>query len=425
MRIVRWVLLLAVLVGVGWVYKTVSGVAGNASPATLFRIVQQPRDFFLGKERVNVLIVGKDYNRDARGMPYTKNARADTIMLLSLDLAKRQAAAVSVPRDTYVVAPDGVGGKINGTFSRGGVELLKQTLERTFGLEIDHHAVIKDTAIKNIVDALGGVWVETIDEMHYDDNWGGLHIHLPKGRQFINGEQAVGFVRFREVNTYKLDRWGNRVPIYPVKHSKEEGDIRRTERQQQLVRSIAQQATTPQNLLRLEAIADVVFREVETDLSRPQILALGVRLGRSGLGDLQSTTLPGQGGYFGGAYYYNLDRERSQALVDWLLKGDEAAGRRLVRVNVYNASRLGGVARATAGRLGQQGYRVQRTDTAREASEVSRVVYKQAAFEARAREIQQFLGIAELHKDPDSPEEADVIVTIGKDLGQRMLASGR
>ncbi|WP_245587706.1 LCP family protein [Calidithermus chliarophilus] len=425
MRIVRWVLLLAVLVGVGWVYKTVSGVAGNASPATLFRIVQQPRDFFLGKERVNVLIVGKDYNRDARGMPYTKNARADTIMLLSLDLARRQAAAVSVPRDTYVVAPDGVGGKINGTFSRGGVELLKQTLERTFDLTIDHHVVIKDTAIKNIVDALGGVWVETIDEMHYDDNWGGLHIHLPKGRQFINGEQAVGFVRFREVNTYKLDRWGNRVPIYPVKHSKEEGDIRRTERQQQLVRSIAQQATTPQNLLRLEAIADVVFREVETDLSRPQILALGARFGRSGLSDLQSTTLPGQGGYYGGAYYYNLDRARSQALVDWLLKGDEAAGRRLVRVSVYNASRLGGVARATAGRLGQQGYRIQRTDTAREASEVSRVIYKQAAFEARAREIQQFLGIAELHKDPDHPEEADVIVTIGKDLGQRMLASGR
>jgi len=425
MRIVRWVLLLAVLAGLGWVYKTLSGVAGNASPATLLRIVRQPRDFFLGKERVNVLIVGKDYNRDARGMPYTKNARADTIMLLSLDLARRQAAAISVPRDTYVLAPDGIGGKINGTFSRGGVELLKQTLKRSFDLEIDHHVILKDTAVKNIVDALGGVWVETIDEMHYDDNWGKLHIHLPKGRQFINGEQAVGFVRFREVNTYRLDRWGRRIPIYPVRHSKEEGDIRRTERQQQLLRAMAQQAITPQNLLRLEAIAEVVFREIETDLSRPQILALGARFGRSGLSGLQSTTLPGQGGYYGGVYYYNLDRTRSQALVDWLLKGDPEAGRRLVRVSVYNASRLGGVARATAGRLSQQGYGVQRTDTAARASETSRVIYKQAAFEERAREIQQLLGIAEVHKDPDYPEEADVIVMIGADLGQRMLASGR
>lgn len=425
MRVVRWVLLFAVLAGLGWLYKTVSAVAGHVPPATLLRIVQQPQDFFWGRERVNVLIVGKDYNRDSRGMPYTKNARADTIMLLSLDLAKRQAAAVSVPRDTYVVAPDGIGGKINGTFSRGGVELLKQTLERTFDLTIDHHVIIKDTAIKNIVDALGGVWVETIDEMHYDDNWGNLHIHLPKGRQFIDGEQAVGFVRFREVNTYKLDRWGNRIPIYPVRHSKEEGDIRRTERQQQLLRAMAQQAMTPQNLLRLEAIADVVFQEIETDLSRPQVMALGVRFGRSGLRDLQSTTLPGQGGYYGGAYYYNLDRQRSQALVDWLLKGEEEAGRRLVRLSVYNASRLGGVARATASRLEQQGYRIQRTDTAARPSEVSRVIYKQAAFEERAREIQQFLGIGELQKDPDYPEEADVIVLIGSDLGQRMLVWGQ
>jgi LCP family protein required for cell wall assembly len=425
MRVVRWVLLLAVLAGLGWVYKTVSAIAGHAPPATLLRVVQQPRDFFLGKERVNVLVVGKDYNRDSRGMPYTKNSRADTIMLLSLDLVRRQAAAISVPRDTYVVAPDGIGGKINATFSRGGVELLKQTLERSFDLTIDHYVIIKDTAIKNIVDALGGVWVETIDEMHYDDNWGNLHIHLPKGRQFIDGEQAVGFVRFREVNTYRLDRWGRRIPIYPVRHSKEEGDIRRTERQQQLLRAMAQQATTPQNLLRLEAIANVVFQEIETDLSRPQVMALGVRFARSGLSELQSTTLPGQGGYYGGAYYYNLDRQRSQALVDWLLKGEEEAGRRLVRVSVYNASRLGGVARATAERLGQQGYRVQRTDTAREVSGVSRVIYKQAAFEERAREIQQFLGITDLQKDPDYPEEADVIVLIGTDLGQRMLASGR
>lgn len=425
MRVVRWVLLLAVLAGLGWVYKTVSAIAGHAPPATLLRIVQQPQGFFLGKERVNVLIVGKDYNRDSRGMPYTKNARADTIMLLSLDLSRRRAAAISVPRDTYVVAPDGIGGKINGTFSRGGVELLKQTLERTFDLTIDHHVIIKDTAIRNIVDALGGVWVETIDEMHYDDNWGNLHIHLPKGRQFINGEQAVGFVRFREVNTYRLDRWGRRIPIYPVRHSKEEGDIRRTERQQQLLRAMAQQATTPQNLLRLEAIVNVIFQEIETDLSRPQVMALGVRFARSGLSELQSTTLPGQGGYYGGAYYYNLDRQRSQALVDWLLKGEEEAGRRLVRVSVYNASRLGGVARATAERLGQQGYSVQRTDTAASPRGVSRVIYKQAAFEERAREIQQFLGITDLQKDPDYPEDADVIVLIGTDLGQRMLAWGQ
>jgi LCP family protein required for cell wall assembly len=356
-------------------------------------------------------------------MPYSKNARSDTIMLLGLDMASGKASAVSVPRDSYVLAPDGIGGKINATFARGGVELLKATLEQTLGLQIDHHLVFKDTAVKEVVDALGGVWVETIDEMHYDDNWGNLHIHLPKGRQRINGEQAVGFVRFREVNTYKLDSRGRMKPIYPVKHSEEEGDIRRTERQQQLLRSIAREALTPQNLLRLEAIANTALGQLETDLSRMQMSALGARLGRGGLSNLHSTTLPGRGGYAGDAYVYWLEEERSQALVDWLIKGDEAAGRRMVKVAVFNASRLAGVARATATRLSGRGYSIKRIDTASERQSVSRVIYKQAAFEEKAREIQGFLRVSEIVKDPAYAEEADVSVFIGSDLGQQMLST--
>ena len=33
--------------------------------------------------------------------------------------------------------------------------------------------------------------------MDYDDNWGHLHIHLKPGLQHLNGQQAMGFVRFR------------------------------------------------------------------------------------------------------------------------------------------------------------------------------------------------------------------------------------
>jgi LCP family protein required for cell wall assembly len=422
MRIGRWIVLLA-LVGIGWAYKTIWGVSGQANPQTWLNAVQEPQSLFAGKDRVTVLIAGKDYNRDAKGMPYSKNARSDTIMLLGLDLASGKATAVSVPRDSYVLAPDGLEGKINSTFARGGVELLKATLEQAFGVQIDHHLVFKDTAVKQVVDALGGVWVETIDEMHYDDNWGNLHIHLPKGRQRINGEQAVGFVRFREVNSYTLDKRGRMRPIYPVKHSEEEGDIRRTERQQQLLRSMAKEALVPQNLLRLESIANTALGQLETDLARMQMAALGARLGRGGLSSLHSTTLPGRGGYAGPAYVYYLQKEKSQALVDWLIKGDEAAGRRMVKVAVFNASRLAGVARATATRLSGRGYSIKRIDTASERQSVSRVIYKQAAFEEKAREIQGFLRVSEIVKDPAYAEEADVSVFIGSDLGQQMLST--
>ncbi|PZA07902.1 MULTISPECIES: LCP family protein [unclassified Meiothermus] len=406
-RVFLGLMLLAVLAGAAWAYRLLHAVSGGAPPAELIRVVRDPEGFF-PRNRVNVLIVGKDYNYTRQDIAYSKNARSDTIMLLSLDLQSGSAAAVSVPRDTYVQATDGIEGKINGTFARGGVELLKQTLERTFGVHIDHYVILKDTAVKHIVDALGGVWVETIDAMRYDDSWGHLHIDLPKGRQFINGEQAVGFVRFRKSNQ-------------GAPPSKEEGDIRRTERQQQLLRAMAEQALQPSNLLRLDQIVNVALGEIETDLSRPQMMAIAARMGRQSLNNLRTATLPGTGGTYGGVYLYYLDREKAQALVDWLIKGDPTAGNRLVEVSVLNASDRGGVARATAGLLRQQGFSIQRADTARERQETSTLIYKQAALEPQARTIQQLLHIPKLEKNPDYPVGGDVVLLVGNDLSAAML----
>jgi len=406
-RVLLALVLLAGLAGAGWTYRLVHTVSGGASVGDLVRVVREPEGLF-PQTRVNLLIVGKDYNYTPQGIAYSKNSRSDTIMLLSLDLQGRQAAAVSIPRDTYVKAPDGIVGKINGTFARGGVELLKQTLERTFDLKIDHYVVLKDTAVKNIVDALGGVWVETLDAMRYDDSWGHLHVNLPKGRQFIHGEQAVGFVRFRKPNE-------------GAPPSKEEGDIRRTERQQQLLRAMAERALEPENLLRLDQIANVALGEVETDLTRPQIMAIAARMGRTALSNFHSVTLPGNGGTYGGAYFYYLDRERSQALVDCLLKGDPTAGNRLVEVSVLNASNRGGAARAAAGWLRQQGYSIQRTDTAPKRQETSILIYKQAALEPQAKAIGKLLQVQDIVKNPDYPVGGDVVLLVGNDLGAAAL----
>ena len=80
------------------------------------------------------------------------------------------------------------------------------------------------------------------------------------------------------------------------------------------------------------------------------------------------------------------------------------------------------MARATATRLSGRGYSIQRIDTANEGQSVSKIIYKQAAFEEKAREIQSFLRVSEIVKDPAFSEEADVTVFIGSDLGQQMLS---
>ena len=66
---------------------------------------------------------------------------------------------------------------------------------------------LKDNAVKEVVDSVGGVSVETIDTMDRDDAAANLHIHLPKGEQRLTGEQAIGFVRYREPT---VALWGGR-----------------------------------------------------------------------------------------------------------------------------------------------------------------------------------------------------------------------
>ncbi len=401
-----------------WVGGVVDSFAGEGgSVAQVWQGIANPRALFPGQSRLTLLLVGQDYNRDRRGIAYTKQSRSDTIMLLSLDLEARKLQAVSVPRDTLVRAPDGRSGKINGTFSRGGIDLLRATLEERFNIVVDEYVVIKPDAMRNIVDSVGGVEVESIDEMHYDDNWGGLHVHLPKGRFHVNGEEAEGFVRFREVNRYEITERGRMVPIRGVRGSLEEGDIRRAARQQQLVASLISSANSPRNLLRADRIIATGFNQIDTSLSRTQCLALAtIMRGVSGQG-LKSDTVPGTDDMRGGAYYYVLDDERAQATVDWLIKGDAAAMRKLVRVSVKNGTDTAGRARDTAALLERIGYTAYSAGNAPTAP-ATIVEYRKADYRDAAEEIRKFIGATSIAKaeDPGQPWDPEVQIVIGQDL---------
>ena len=386
----------------------------------VWRGISNPRSLFPGKDRIVVLLVGQDYNRTREGIAYTKRSRADTIMLLGVDLEHRRLSACSVPRDTFVRASDGVSGKINGTFARGGIELLEQTLVELLGIEPDYHVVIKPSAVRTIVDAVGGVRVESIDEMRYDDSWGGLHINLPKGPMFLNGEQAEGFVRFREVNRFRIDERGRRIPLRGVRPSKEEGDIRRTARQQQLIGALIAASNTPANWLKLDAIIDVGFSQVETNMDRTQLLALASLFrGQKGL-SLASATLAGRGETRGGAYYYIVDPETARDSARWLVLGDEEAGRRLLVVQVDNASGVRGLARRMAAELERLGYRAEVGDTL-DPQPTTSVTYGSAAVRPLAEALTREIGLGTLAKATDAEESPMLVrVALGQDAAGRL-----
>jgi LCP family protein required for cell wall assembly len=421
----------AITVGATWVGKVTSSLTEEGSGGILqvFQGISDPKSQFPNQDRFTVLLVGRDYNRDRKGIAYTKNSRADTIMLMSVDLENQRIGAVSIPRDTKVRAHDGRTGKINGTMSRGGIELLSETIEEMFDVNIDYHVVIKPDAVKEIVDSLGGVEVESIDEMHYDDNWGNLHIHLPKGRFRVDGEQAVGYTRFREVNRYRMDDRGRMIPLRNVKSSLEEGDYRRMARQQQLIRAMVAEANRPGNLWRADAVIDTGFRQLETNFKRIQMMALATLFRGASDSAIVAETLEGEETTQAGAFYIVLDEERAKATVDWLVKGDMSARNRLVRVAVYNASGIPGAARRLAERLRGEGFDARSVGNA-EPTEATSIYYLEAAIEERARAISGLAGGGDLHKQTEDERQTtrlgtrndDIVIVVGPDVAPQFSA---
>ncbi len=415
---------LAVLaVGANWFYRVTNAFTDSkTSPMQVLQAVNNPRSQFPGVNKMTMLLVGQDYNHDKSGRQFTKNSRADTIMLMSVDLDTKKISAVSVPRDTKVHAPDGKTGKINGTYSRGGIEMLKQTLEETLGVTIDHYVIVKSHAVQKIVDAIGGIEVETIDAMNYDDDWGGLHIHLPAGKQRLNGQQAVGFVRFREVNRYKKDARGRMIRLKDVQSSKEEGDLRRVARQQQFVRALLHEADSPGNLWKADSIINTGFEQIETSFSKTQVLALATIFRGTGGETMNSGTLPGTDDMTTGAYYYVLDEDKAKATVDWLIKGDEQAAKKLVRISIKNSTQIKGVAKIAADILSEDGYSAKSDGNEEALHPTTEVVYYKAAHEVQAKAIQSLLGIPSIRKEASSPAYTgpEIKIVIGSDIAQSL-----
>jgi len=405
-----------VLAGGVWGYGILKVIAGPGHSVTdAIGSLTDPRSSFPGQDRFIILIAGKDYNHTDKDIEFSSGSRSDTIMLLSADLEHHELTAVGVPRDTRVTAPDGKTGKINGTFQRGGVKLLAKTIEELYGVHVDHTVVLKADAVRAIVNSLGGVDVDTLDRMFYEDAWDDLKIDLPAGHQRLNGDQAIGFVRFRKSGDH---RYGPNKEIIPVPHvpSKEEGDIRRIDRQQQLIHSMLDEVKRPGNIARLGSILDVAFGQVETDLSRTQLMSLARIFKDASKTGLSGASLPGKEGMVDGTSYWLADVERSKETLKWILDGDQAAGRKLARVVVYSNAAGRKEAKDAEDKLAQNGFTTVTHSSKATLPTTTEVVYHSALFEQAAKDIAKTLGVNGVRKDPIDPRAywiPDIKVSIG------------
>jgi LCP family protein required for cell wall assembly len=206
-----------------------------------------------------ILVLGSDVRTgDSIDESQSGPGRSDTIMLVHAGLGS--VRKLSIPRDVEVDIPGHGVNKINAAYAFGGPALTIETVESFLGngLKINHLVEVDFEDFPGFVDALGGVTVKSksrICSPPFDNFWKGLR--FKKGENELDGTRALGFARVRKNDC---------APA--------EDDRDRAARQQEVLRAIGDQATSPSTFFRLPWVSWHAPKTLRSDMKGPALMGL-------------------------------------------------------------------------------------------------------------------------------------------------------
>ena len=249
----------------------------------------------------NILLAGTD------GRPGEKSSRSDAMMILTVDNKNKSLKLTSLERDSYVNIPGHGKQKLTHAYAYGGINLLIQTIEDNFKLDIQNYAVVDFYSFMDIVDTIGGVNVNVkqseIKEINKfipetynwnkSNNKGSIQYIKSAGTQNLNGYQALAFSRIRKID------------------STTERDRRQREVIEGIMASINDLPIT-----KYPQLLDTILPYVKTNMKPSQILSLGTKILSVGNFNIKQMNFPIDDGVHSiGGVYGNSG---------WVLRFDES-----------------------------------------------------------------------------------------------------
>ncbi len=229
----------------------------------------------------SVLIIGTDGRSD------DEQGRSDSMILLSFNSRTNEIILTSFMRDCYVNIQDYGMDKLNAAYSYGGAELLMDTIESNFMVEIDDYITVNFVSFAGIIDAVGGIDIDVSDEEAHeinnilfsevnqlmgDDQW--ADFLESGGKLHLNGKQALSYARIRYV--------GN-------------SDFERTSRQRKVFEKIIPKAINP---VAIGRIAKSVIPKINTNMSTMGMYLLSLRLPTAIRYDVKQLQIPAENTFY-------------------------------------------------------------------------------------------------------------------------------
>lgn len=194
-------------------------------------------------------------------------SRSDVNMLVTVNPISKQILLTSIPRDYFVeMADSGIKDKLTHAGLKG-VENSQQTIENFLDIEINYYAKVNFTSLETIVDALGGITIDSPYAFRADADHS---VYIYEGINELNGREALAFVRER----YALPN----------------GDNDRIKNQQLVLKALLEKAMSSSIITNYSDVLESIQGAFETNMESKEIMALI----RMQLKDMSSWTFTSQ-----------------------------------------------------------------------------------------------------------------------------------
>ncbi|MCG2761868.1 MAG: LCP family protein [Candidatus Atribacteria bacterium] len=333
--------------------------------------------------RVNILIVGCD--------EIENHGRADTIVFLSISPKTKDALILSIPRDTRVEIPGRGMDKINHAYAFGGESLISETVSSFLDVPIHFYAVVDFNGFVYIIDELGGVEIDVEKEMYYVDKAGGVEINLHPGKQILDGEKALQYIRFR------YDKLG---------------DLGRIKRQQKLALAVIKKMISFDSIIKIPQISEGMKEYIETNIEARDTVALANLFRGVNQEKFRVETVQSKPVYIKGISYLEPNVEEVQQRVKSLIYSKNSG----MKVEVLNGNSMMGIAHKIAQDLELQGFEIVNVGNA------DNFNYQQTKIIVYSKEVNLDNQFKELFKDFEIVKEyqdqtnLDLVIILGKDM---------
>lgn len=238
-------------------------------------------------------------------------SRSDVNMIVTVNPKTKQILMTSIPRDYYVSLPNKNNKKDKLTHAGlGGIENSVKTVEGFMDIDINYYARVNFTSLIKMVDALGGVDIDSDRAFTAFD--GSV---FKKGINHVNGEKALAFSRER--------------------HAFADGDNERVYHQQLVLSAMIKKMLSPAIITNYSSVLNSIDGSFETNMESNDITSLiQMQINDMVSWKIVQQQLIGSGTTMtGGAYmpnnklYYMLPNESSvnenKAAIQKVLNGDK------------------------------------------------------------------------------------------------------